>query len=49
MQLQEELICLPTNGELKPKFNRRCYHFWLQNKITYIYSGLYAVVKKFFI
>lgn len=49
LQLQEELIELSTNEELKFKFKNGYQEFWLQKQIPTLYPGLWAVVKKFLI
>ncbi|EZA56552.1 SCAN domain-containing protein [Ooceraea biroi] len=49
LQLQEELIELSTNEELKFKFKNGYQAFWLQKQIPTLYPQLWAVVKKFLI
>ena len=49
LQLQEELIELTTNEEIKLKFVKKGYRdFWLQKEIPSVYPGLWALVKPFF-
>ncbi|KHJ41534.1 hypothetical protein D918_08386 [Trichuris suis] len=45
--LQEELIELQANEELKPRFNSGYSHFCLQHQIGALYLELWKVVKKF--
>ncbi|KFD61358.1 hypothetical protein M514_12069, partial [Trichuris suis] len=47
--LQEELIELQANEELKPRFKSGYSHFWLQYQIAALYPELWKVVKKFLV
>ncbi|KRX13734.1 hypothetical protein T07_14212 [Trichinella nelsoni] len=47
MELEEELIDLQTNKELKPTFKNRYHSFWLQKQISDLYPGLWRMVRKF--
>ncbi|KRZ65300.1 SCAN domain-containing protein 3 [Trichinella papuae] len=47
MELEEELIELQTNEELKPKFKNGYHSFWLQKQISDLYPGLWRMVRKF--
>ncbi|KRY08758.1 SCAN domain-containing protein 3 [Trichinella patagoniensis] len=47
MELEEELIDLQTNEELKPKFKNGYHSFWLQKQISDLYPGLWRMVRKF--
>ncbi|KRY46700.1 SCAN domain-containing protein 3 [Trichinella britovi] len=47
MELEEELIDLQTNEELKPKFQNGYHFFWLQKQISDLYPGLWRIVRKF--
>ncbi|KRZ16569.1 SCAN domain-containing protein 3 [Trichinella zimbabwensis] len=47
MELEEELIELQTNEELKPKFKNGYHFFWLQKQISDLYPGLWRMVRKF--
>lgn len=49
LSLQEELIELSTNEELKFKFKNGYQEFWLQKQIPALYPTVWATVKKFFI
>jgi len=49
VSLQEELIDLSTNEELKFKLQLGYQEFWLQRKISTLYPTLWVEVKKFFI
>ncbi|KFD47651.1 hypothetical protein M513_11442 [Trichuris suis] len=49
LQLQEELLELQANEELKPKFNLGCRAFWLQRVVPHLYPGLWNVVRKLLI
>ncbi|XP_072378020.1 SCAN domain-containing protein 3-like [Diabrotica undecimpunctata] len=49
LSLQEELIELSTNEELKVKFKNGYQEFWLQCQISVLYPALWATSKKFFI
>lgn len=49
LSLQEELIELSTNEELKVKFKNGYQEFWLQCQISVLYPALWAASKKFFI
>jgi hypothetical protein len=48
LSLQEELLELSTNEELKLKLKNRYQEFWLQRKILVLYPALWAASKKFF-
>ncbi|XP_034642709.1 SCAN domain-containing protein 3-like [Trachemys scripta elegans] len=48
-KLQEELIEVTTNEELKFKFKDDYLQFWLQKQIPTLYPGLWAIVQKFLI
>ncbi|KRY05484.1 General transcription factor II-I repeat domain-containing protein 2B, partial [Trichinella patagoniensis] len=43
MELEEELIDLQTNEELKPKFKNGYHSFWLQKQISDLYPGLWRM------
>ncbi|GBN04485.1 hypothetical protein AVEN_112733-1 [Araneus ventricosus] len=47
--LQEELLELSTNEELKAKFKKGYQTFWLQAEIPEKYPGLWEIAKKFLI
>ncbi|KRY39724.1 SCAN domain-containing protein 3 [Trichinella spiralis] len=47
MQLEEELIDLQTNEELKPKFKNGYHSIWLQKQISDLYPGLWRMARKF--
>ncbi|KRX18167.1 SCAN domain-containing protein 3 [Trichinella nelsoni] len=47
MELEEELVELQTNEELKLKFKNGYHSFWLQKQITDLYPGLWRMVRKF--
>lgn len=47
--LEEELLELTTNEELKVKFKRGYQEFWLQKPIPVLYPGLWTIVQKFLI
>ncbi|XP_003381581.1 putative zinc finger protein [Trichinella spiralis] len=47
MELEEELIDLQTNEELKPKFKNGYHSFWLQKQISDLYPDLWRMVRKF--
>jgi hypothetical protein len=47
--LEEELIELTSNEELKVKFKSGYQEFWLQKSIPTLYPGLWATVQKFLI
>lgn len=47
--LEEELLELTTNEELKVKFKHGYQEFWLQKSIPVLYPGLWAIVQKFLI
>ncbi|KFD62176.1 LOW QUALITY PROTEIN: hypothetical protein M514_09975 [Trichuris suis] len=49
LQLQEELLELQANEELKPKFNLGHRASWLQRVIPHLYPGLWNVVRKLLI
>ncbi|XP_072400769.1 SCAN domain-containing protein 3-like [Diabrotica undecimpunctata] len=49
LSLQEELIELSKNEELKVKFKNGYQEFWLQCQISVLYPALWAASKKFFI
>lgn len=48
-KLEEELIEVTTNEELKLKFKEGYQVFWLQKQIPILYPGLWAVVQTFLI
>lgn len=48
-QLEEELIELTTNEELKIKFKNGYQEFWLQKIIQQLYPGLWSIVQRFLI
>ncbi|KAJ8734763.1 hypothetical protein PYW08_014013 [Mythimna loreyi] len=48
-QLEEELIELTTNEEIKIKFNNGYQEFWLQKQIPQLYPGLWSIVQRFLI
>lgn len=48
-QLEEELIELTTNEEIKIKFKNGYQEFWLQKPIPQLYPGLWSVVQRFLI
>ncbi|KRZ47858.1 hypothetical protein T02_1389 [Trichinella nativa] len=47
MELEEELIDLQANEELKTKFKNGYHFFWLQKQISDLYPGLWRIVRKF--
>ncbi|GFY21935.1 uncharacterized protein TNCV_3295791 [Trichonephila clavipes] len=47
--LQEELIGMSTNEELKVEFKNGYQKFWLQKNIPLTYSTLYNITRKFLI
>ncbi|XP_039309107.1 protein ZBED8-like [Solenopsis invicta] len=47
--LEEELIELTTNEEIKIKFKNGYQDFWLQKPIPQLYPGLWSIVQKFLI
>ncbi|KRX16038.1 NAD(P)H-hydrate epimerase [Trichinella nelsoni] len=47
IELEEELIYLQTNKEIKPKFKNRYHSFWLQKQIFDLYPGLWRMVRRF--
>ncbi|KRX47860.1 Chromodomain Y-like protein [Trichinella murrelli] len=47
MELEEELINLQTNKEIKLKFKNRYHSFWLQKQISDLYHSLWRMVRKF--
>lgn len=47
--LQEELIGISTNEELKGQFRNGYQQFWLQRDIPVIYPGLWSIARKFLI
>ncbi|KAK9888647.1 hypothetical protein WA026_000875 [Henosepilachna vigintioctopunctata] len=47
--LQEELLELSTNEELKVKFRKGYQTFWLQAEIPKTYPGLWEIARKFLI
>ncbi|KFD65047.1 hypothetical protein M514_22764 [Trichuris suis] len=49
LQLQEELLELQANEELKPKFNLGYRAFWLHRVIPHLYPRLWNVVRKLLI
>jgi len=48
-KLEEELIEVTTNEELKLKFKEGYQVFWLQKQIPILYPGFWAVVQTFLI
>lgn len=48
-QLEEELIELTTNEEIKIKFKNGYQEFWLQKPIPQLYPGLWSIVQRFLI
>lgn len=48
-KLQEELIEITTNEELKIKFKGGSQQFWLQKQIPTLYPQFWAIVQKFLI
>lgn len=48
-QLEEELIELITNEEIKIKFKNGYQEFWLQKPIPQLYPGLWSIVQRFLI
>jgi hypothetical protein len=49
LSLQEDLLELSTNEELKLKLKNGYQEFWLQSQIPVLYLALWAATKKFFI
>jgi hypothetical protein len=49
LSLQEDLIELSTNEELKLKLKNIYKKFWLQRQIPVLYRALWAASRKFFI
>uniref|UniRef100_A0A5S6QFW0 DUF4371 domain-containing protein n=1 Tax=Trichuris muris TaxID=70415 RepID=A0A5S6QFW0_TRIMR len=49
IRLQDELIELQTNEELRPRLKSGYHRFWLQHQIADLYPRLWNVVKKFLI
>ena len=49
LNLEEELLELTTNEELKVNFKNGYQEFWLQKSIPVLYPGLWAIVQKFLI
>ncbi|KFD59216.1 hypothetical protein M514_28605 [Trichuris suis] len=47
--LQEELVDLQSNEELKPRMARGYEYFWLHGEIPQRYTALWAAVKKLLI
>lgn len=47
--IEEELIELATNEELKVKFRNGYQDFWLQKSISQLYPGLWEIVQKILI
>ena len=47
--LEEELIELTTNEEIKIKFKNGYQEFWLQKPIPQLYPGLWSIVQRFLI
>ena len=47
--VQEELIGLSTNEELKVQFRKGYQQFWLQKDIPVAYPALWAIARKFLI
>ncbi|GBP22268.1 SCAN domain-containing protein 3 [Eumeta japonica] len=48
-QLEEELIELTTNEEIKIKYKNGYQQFWLQKSIPQLYPGLWSIVERFLI
>lgn len=48
-QLQEELMEVITNDELKYKVKSTCQQFWLQKDIPMTYTEIWAVIQKFLV
>ncbi|GBP62116.1 hypothetical protein EVAR_46085_1 [Eumeta japonica] len=46
-QLEEELIELTTNEEIKIKYKNDYQQFWLQKSIPQWYPGLWSIVERF--
>ncbi|XP_075213736.1 protein FAM200A-like [Lycorma delicatula] len=46
-QLEEELIELTTNEEIKIKYKNGYQQFWLQKSIPQLYPGLLSIVERF--
>lgn len=46
-KLQEVLICLTTNEQLKFKFKDDYQQYWLQKQIPAVYPGLCGIIQKF--
>lgn len=47
--VEEELVGLKNDIELKPKFKKSYHEFWLQKEISNRYPALWAIVKKLFV
>ncbi|KAI5152824.1 hypothetical protein ENBRE01_3037 [Enteropsectra breve] len=48
-ELEEELIELTTNEELKYRFSRGYQYFWLQKPISSLYTGLWKIAQKYLV
>jgi zinc finger BED domain-containing protein 5/7/8/9 len=48
-QLEEQLLELTTNEEIKFKFKNGYQEFWLQKPIMQLYPGLWSIVQRFLI
>ena len=48
LKLQEELLILKNNFEIKPSFKKSYHDFWLQESIPERYPNLWKAVKIFF-
>lgn len=48
-QLEEELLELTTNEEIKFKFKNGYQEFWLQKQISQLYPKLWSIVERFLI
>uniref|UniRef100_A0A5S6QLU3 DUF4371 domain-containing protein n=1 Tax=Trichuris muris TaxID=70415 RepID=A0A5S6QLU3_TRIMR len=48
-ELQEELVELQHNEEIKPKFRSGYHQFWLQRQVAQLYPRLWAIVEKLLI
>jgi hypothetical protein len=49
VMLQEELIAISTNEELKVQFRKGYQQFWLQRDIPVTYPALWTITRKFWI
>ncbi|KAI5152597.1 hypothetical protein ENBRE01_2948 [Enteropsectra breve] len=48
-ELEEELIELTTNEELKYRFSRVYQYFWLQKPISSLCTGLWKIAPKYLV